>query len=56
MARLSTLWGHGQEPDQKEFLAGAGRGSAAELTDLLCTDQHQRWLHGQRPEVEAEQA
>jgi urea transport system substrate-binding protein len=23
------------------------------LTDVLCTDQRQRWLHGQRPSVEA---
>ena len=52
-ARLSALWRQGQEPDLKEFLAGAGRLSAAELTDVLCTDQRQRWLHGQRPEVEA---
>jgi hypothetical protein len=37
----------------RAFLAGAGRLSAAELTDVLCADQRQRWLHGQRPEVEA---
>ena len=53
VARLSALWRHGQEPDLKEFLAGAGLLNAAELTDVLCTDQRQRWLHGQRPEVEA---
>jgi hypothetical protein len=53
VARLSALWRHGQGPDLREFLAGAGRLSAAELTDVLCTDQRQRWLHGQRPEVEA---
>ncbi len=53
MARLSALWRHGQGPDLRAFLAGAGRPSAAELTDVLCTDQRQRWLHGQRPEVEA---
>ena len=53
VARLSDIWRQGQEPDLKEFLAGAGRLSAAELTDVLCTDQRQRWLHGQRPEVEA---
>ena len=49
VARLSALWRHGQEPDLREFLAGAGRLNAAELTDVLCTDQRQRWLHGQRP-------
>ena len=53
VARLSALWRHGQEPDLRAFLAGAGRLNAAELTDVLCTDQRQRWLHGQRPEVEA---
>ena len=50
---MSALWRHGQEPDLRAFLAGAGRLNAAELTDVLCTDQRQRWLHGQRPEVEA---
>src|SRR5271165_6660050 len=53
VARLSALWRHGQGPDLPAFLAGAGRLSAAELTDVLCTDQRQRWLHGQCPEVEA---
>lgn len=52
-ARLSALWRHGQGPDLLAFLAGAGRLDAAELTDVLCTDQRQQWLHGQRPEVEA---
>jgi serine/threonine protein kinase len=52
-ARLSALWRHGQEPDLKAFLDRAGRLSAAELTEVLCTDQRQRWLRGQRPEVEA---
>ena len=45
--------GQGQEPDLRELLAGDGLPNAAELTELLCTDQRQRWLHGQRPEVEA---
>ncbi len=53
VAWLSALWRQGQEPDLKEFLAGAGLLNAAELTDVLCTDQRQRWLYGQRPEVEA---
>ena len=52
-ARLSALWGLGREPDLKEFLAGAGHLSVTELTDVLGTDQRQRWLHGRRPEVEA---
>ena len=53
VARLSALWRHGQKPDLREFLAGAGQLSAAELTDVLCTDQHERWMDGQRPAVEA---
>ena len=46
VARLSALWRHGQKPDLQEFLAGAGQLSAAELTDVLCTDQHERWMDG----------
>jgi hypothetical protein len=53
VARLSALWRLDQEPDLRGFLTGAGRLNAAEVTDVLCTDQRQRWLHGQRPEVEA---
>ncbi len=53
VARLSALWRHGHGPDLRAFLAGAGRLSAVELTDVLCSDQRQRWLHGQRPQVEA---
>jgi urea transport system substrate-binding protein len=53
VARLSALWRHGQEPDLRAFLAGAGRLNMAELTDVLCADQRQRWLNGQRPEVAA---
>jgi urea transport system substrate-binding protein len=52
-ARLSALWHQGHAPDLRAFLAGAGHLSAAELTDVLCTDQRERWLHGQRPPVEA---
>jgi hypothetical protein len=53
VARLSALWRHNQKPDLREFLAGTERLSAAELTDMLCTDQHERWMDGQRPAVEA---
>jgi hypothetical protein len=53
VARLSALWRHGQKPDLRAFLAGTGRLSAAELTDVLCTDQRERWLNGQRPAAEA---
>lgn len=52
VARLSALWRHGQSPDLRAFLAGTGLLSAAELTDVLCTDQRERWLDGQRPAVE----
>ena len=53
VARLSALWLHGQAPDLRAFLAGAGHLSAEELTDVLCTDQRERWLRGERLEVEA---
>ena len=54
MAWLSALWGQGQEPDLKEFLAGARLLNAAELTNVLCArPAPAAWLHGQRPEVEA---
>jgi urea transport system substrate-binding protein len=53
VARLSALWRQRQAPDLRAFLAEAGRLDAAELTDLLCSDQRQRWLHGQRPAVES---
>jgi urea transport system substrate-binding protein len=52
-ARLFDLWRSGQGPDLQAFLTEAGPLSATELTDVLCTDQRQRWLHGQRPEVDA---
>jgi hypothetical protein len=47
------MWRHDQEPDLRAFLVGAGPLDPADLTDVLCADQRQRWLHGQRPEVEA---
>ena len=53
VARMSALWRLGQGPDLRAFLSGIERVSDEELTDLCCTDQRQRWLHGQRPEVEA---
>jgi urea transport system substrate-binding protein len=53
VAQLSALWRHDREPDLRAFLAGAGRLNAAEVTEVLCTDQRQRWLRGQRPEVDA---
>jgi hypothetical protein len=53
VARLSALWQQCQAPDLRAFFAGAGHLNTAELTDVLCTDQRERWLHGQRPEVEA---
>ena len=53
VARLSALWLHGQAPDLRAFLAGAGHLSAGELTDVLCINQRERWLRGDRPEIEA---
>jgi Protein kinase domain/GAF domain len=53
VAGLSSLWRQGQKPDLRAFLAGTGRLTAAELTDVLCTDQYERWMDGERPAVEA---
>ncbi len=39
VAQLSALWRQGQQPDLPAFLARTERLSAAELTDVLCTDQ-----------------
>jgi urea transport system substrate-binding protein len=52
-ARISALWQQGQAPDLRAFLDESGPLSAAELTDVLCSDQRERWLHGQRPQIEA---
>jgi urea transport system substrate-binding protein len=52
-ARLSALWRQGQTPDLGSFLAGAGALGAEELTEVLRTDQRERWLRGERPQAEA---
>jgi hypothetical protein len=49
---LSDLWHNGQVPDIHDFIAGIGRLSAEELSDVLCTDQRHRWLQGKRPAAE----
>ena len=55
-ARLSALWLHGQPPDLRAFLAGAGRLSAEELTDVLCTDQRERWLRDPKMRCSSDEA
>ena len=50
--RLFALWRRGQPPDLRAFLAGAGHLDDDELTEVLCTDQRQRWLRGDRPAAE----
>jgi urea transport system substrate-binding protein len=53
LARLSALWRQCQAPDLRAFLIGAGQLDPAELMEVLCTDQRERWLHGRRPEIAA---
>jgi len=50
--RLFALWRRGQPPDLRAFLAGAGHLDDDELTEVLCTDQRERWLRGDRPAAE----
>src|SRR5262249_10800183 len=53
VARLSALWQQGQGPDLRAFLAGSRPLGAACVADVLCTEQRERWLHGQRRLIEA---
>jgi Tol biopolymer transport system component/predicted Ser/Thr protein kinase len=49
---ISALWRQGRPPDLGAFLARAGSLSAEELVDVLCVDQRERWLRGERPPAE----
>jgi predicted hydrocarbon binding protein len=51
-AQFSALWRHAQKPDLKTFLAQAGAITAEQLSQILCVDQRERWLRGERPQVE----
>lgn len=51
-AQFSAMWRHAGRPDLKTFLAAAGNISAEQISQILCTDQRERWLRGERPEIE----
>jgi serine/threonine-protein kinase len=46
------MWRHAAAPDLTAFLDQAGTLSAEQLASVLCVDQRQRWLRGERPLVE----
>jgi serine/threonine-protein kinase len=50
--QLSELWRRAAAPDLTTFLDQAGPLSAEQLAAVLCVDQRQRWLRGERPLVE----
>jgi serine/threonine-protein kinase len=49
---LAGLWRQGQPPNLEAFLSRTGPLSAEQLADVLCVDQRERWLSGERPPVE----
>jgi serine/threonine-protein kinase len=51
-AQLSALWQQSPAPDLAAFLEQAGTLSAEQLATVLCVDQRQRWLRGERPPAE----
>jgi urea transport system substrate-binding protein len=53
VARFTELWRQGPAPDLGAFLAQAMPLSAEQLAEVLCVDQRERWLLGERPQAEA---
>ena len=51
-AQFSALWREAAKPDLKVFLARAGAITAEQLSQILCADQRERWLRGERSEIE----
>jgi tRNA A-37 threonylcarbamoyl transferase component Bud32 len=51
--RLRALWRQGQRPEVAGILAGIGTLSPAQQATVLRVDQRERWLTGERVEVEA---
>lgn len=51
-AQFSALWRQAEKPDLSAFLARAGAISAEQLSQILCADQRERWLQGERPATE----
>src|SRR5262245_26299896 len=51
--QLRRLWRQGQRPDIRQFLAGAGSLSLAQVVAVLRADQEARWQAGERVPAEA---
>lgn len=51
-AQFSTMWCHAEKPDLRTFLAAVGNITAEQLSQVLCVDQRERWMRGERPETE----
>jgi predicted hydrocarbon binding protein len=51
-AQFSAMWRRAEGPDLKTFLAAVGKISAEQLSQILCVDQRERWMRGERPETE----
>lgn len=51
-AQFSTMWREVSPPDLSTFLARAGQLTAEQLSQVLCVDQRERWLRGERPNAE----
>jgi serine/threonine-protein kinase len=50
--QLSEMWRQAAAPDLNAFLDQAGTLGPEQLASVLCVDQRQRWLRGERPLVE----
>ena len=46
------MWRQAKLPDLRTFLAGEGKITSEQLSQILCVDQRERWLRGERPETE----
>jgi predicted Ser/Thr protein kinase len=51
-AQFSAMWRHAERPDLRTFLAAGGKITAEQLSQILCVDQRERWMLGERPETE----
>ena len=51
-AQFSAMWRHAERPHLKTFLASVGKITAEQLSQILCVDQREHWMRGERPETE----
>ena len=51
-AQFSAMWRQAERPDLSTFLAWAGQITPEQLSQILCVDQRERWLRGERPDTE----